>query len=67
MTNKAKRETDFIVVRQVGSPIARNKKQRTILIGLGLNKIGRQRQLKSSPSVLGMIEKVSHLVTILEN
>ena len=55
-----------ITVKQVGSPIGRETSQRKTLIGLGLNKIGRVSKLESSPSVLGMIRKVSHLVTMEE-
>lgn len=53
-------------VRQTGSPIRRPQDQRATLIGLGLNKIGRERELEDTPSVRGMIRKVSHLVEIVE-
>jgi len=36
------------------------------LIGLGLNKIGRVRELEDTPSVRGMIGKVAHMVEIVE-
>jgi large subunit ribosomal protein L30 len=49
-------------VTQTGSPIGRRADQRQTLIGLGLNKIGRSRVLEDTPSVRGMINKVSHLV-----
>ncbi|WP_291844503.1 50S ribosomal protein L30 [Maricaulis sp.] len=55
-----------IRVRQTGSAIRRPKDQRATLIGLGLNKIGRERQLEDTPSVRGMIAKVSHMVEIVE-
>ncbi len=55
-----------LTVRQTGSPIRRPKDQRDTLIGLGLNKIGRTRTLEDTPSVRGMIRKVSHLVEIVE-
>ena len=38
--------------------------QRQTLIGLGLNKIGRTRELEDTPSIRGMINKVKHLVQI---
>ena len=41
--------------------------QRKTLIGLGLNKINKQRELDDTPSIRGMIEKVKHLVEIKEN
>lgn len=55
-----------ITVRQTGSPIRRPADQRATLVGLGLNKIGRTRQLEDTPSVRGMIRKVAHMVEIVE-
>ncbi len=55
-----------IKVRQTGSPIRRPQDQRATLIGLGLNKIGRVRELEDTPSVRRMIDKVSHMVEIVE-
>ncbi len=51
-------------VTQIGSPIGRRADQRATLIGLGLNKMHRSRVLEDTPSVRGMIEKVSHLVKV---
>ncbi|MEM9494385.1 MAG: 50S ribosomal protein L30 [Pseudomonadota bacterium] len=59
-------EKKTIKVRQTGSPIRRPQDQRATLIGLGLNKIGRVRELEDTPSVRGMIRKVSHMVEIVE-
>jgi large subunit ribosomal protein L30 len=53
-------------VTQIASPIGRRKDQRATLIGLGLNKINRSRELPDTPSVRGMIAKVRHLVRIEE-
>ena len=55
-----------IVVKQTGSPIRRQPDQRQTLIGLGLNKLNRERVLEDTPMVRGMIRKVSHLVKIVE-
>ena len=55
-----------IVVKQIGSPIRRPAKQRATLIGLGLNKMHKTRELEDTPSVRGMIDKVSHLVRVEE-
>ena len=55
-----------IVVTQKKSPIGRQSYQRKTLIGLGLNKIGRIRELEDTPSIRGMVRKVSHLVEIIE-
>jgi len=54
-------------VRQTGSPIRREASQRGTLIGLGLNKLGRVRELEDTPSVRGMIRKVAHMVEIVDN
>ena len=54
-----------IKVEQTGSPIRRHHSQRTTLIGLKLNKIGRVAELKDSPQVRGMIAKVQHLVRVV--
>lgn len=51
-------------VTQTGSPIGRHPDQRKTLIGLGLNKMHRTRELEDTPSVRGMINKVSHLVKV---
>lgn len=55
-----------ITVRQTGSPIRRADSQRKTLVGLGLNKIGRERTLEDTPAVRGMVRKVSHMVEIVE-
>ena len=57
----------MLKVRQIGSPIRRSKDQRATLVGLGLNKIGRERELEDTPSVRGMIRKLSHMVEIVED
>ena len=51
-------------VTQIGSPIRRQPDQEATLIGLGLNKMNRTRELEDTPSVRGMIRKVSHLVKV---
>jgi large subunit ribosomal protein L30 len=55
-----------IVVKQVGSPIRRPEVQRQTLIGLGLNKMHRTRELEDTPSVRGMVNSIPHLVKIIE-
>ena len=55
-----------VTIEQIGSPIRRPKDQRATLIGLGLNKMHRQRTLKDTPEVRGMIAKVQHLVRVVE-
>ena len=55
-----------IVVKQIGSPIRRPAVQRQTLIGLGLNKMNKTRELEDTPSVRGMVNKIPHLVEIIE-
>jgi len=55
-----------IVVKQIGSPIRRPAIQRQTLIGLGLNKMNRTRELEDTPAVRGMIAKIPHMVEIIE-
>ena len=55
-----------IVVKQIGSPIRRPADQRATLKGLGLNKMNRTRELEDTPSVRGMVNKIPHLVAIIE-
>ncbi len=54
-------------VTQIGSPIRRPKDQRATLVGLGLNKMHKTRELEDTPSVRGMINKVKHLVRVEES
>ena len=53
-----------IKITQAGSPIRREKDQRATLIGLGLNKMHKTRELEDSPEVRGMIRKVQHMVSV---
>ena len=53
-----------IRVKQVKSPQRREASQRATLVGLGLNKIARERELEDTPAIRGMIAKVQHLVEV---
>jgi large subunit ribosomal protein L30 len=53
-----------IKVTQIGSPIRRTQDQRATLVGLGLNKMHRTRELEDTPEVRGMIRKVHHMVSV---
>ena len=53
-----------IRVTQIRSPIGREAYQRQTLIGLGLNKLHRTRDLQDTPAVRGMIERVRHLLKV---
>ncbi len=64
--SKTQTQGSTITVEQIGSPIRRPSDQRATLIGLGLNKLHRVRTLEDTPSVRGMIAKVSHLVRVVD-
>jgi large subunit ribosomal protein L30 len=67
MAKKAETKKTTVTVEQIGSPIRRPARQEQTLIGLGLNKMHRVRTLEDTPSVRGMIAKVSHLVRVVED
>ena len=54
-------------VKQVKSAIGYNRKQRATLVGLGLRRISHVVDVEDTPSVRGMINKVRHLVVVLED
>ncbi len=55
-----------IVVKQIGSPIRRPAEQRATLVGLGLNKMHKTRELEDTPATRGMVASIPHLVEIID-
>ncbi len=55
-----------IVVQQVASAARRPAIQTATLKGLGLNKVRRTRELEDTPAIRGMVNKIPHLVKIIE-
>jgi len=55
-----------IKVKKVRSAINRTKTQKRILEALGLRKIGQVVEHDATPSILGMVNKVEHLVSVEE-
>ena len=55
-----------VTIEQIASPTRRPQDQRATLIGLGLNKIRKQSTLKDTPEVRGMINKIPHLVRVVD-
>ncbi len=53
-----------VIITKIGSAIGRRNDQRQTLIGLGLNKLHRTRELEDTPAVRGMIDKVKHLLRV---
>ncbi len=62
----SKKAVAKVRVTQIGSPIGREGSQGKTLVGLGLNKMHKSRELEATPSILGMINKVKHLVKVEE-
>ena len=62
MNNMSKKNIKIMLVK---SGIGRKADQKKTLIGLGLNRVGKIRELEDTPSVRGMVNKVSHLVKIV--
>jgi len=52
-------------VKLVRSPIGTRADHRATVRGLGLRKVGSERQLEDTPAVRGMVDKVSYLVKVL--
>jgi large subunit ribosomal protein L30 len=63
----ATRSSGTITVQQIASPSRRPDRQRRTLIGLGLNKLHRRSTLPDTADVRGMINKVRHLVRIVDD
>jgi len=53
-------------IKQVKSKIHSTKRQKLTLEALGLKKTNAQVEHESTPQILGMIAKVSHLVVVEE-
>ncbi len=57
--------SDTIRVKLVHSPIGTNKRVRETVRGLGLRKVGSERELKRTASVEGMVKRLKHLVAVI--
>ena len=55
-----------IKIKQVRSRIGRSKDQKRTLDALGLRKMNAIVEHESTPQILGMVQKVKHLVTVVE-
>ena len=53
-------------IRQVRSVIGYNKKQAEVVRGLGLRRIGHTVEVIDHPATRGMVQKVRHIVTIVD-
>jgi large subunit ribosomal protein L30 len=55
-----------IKVTQVKSGIDRSERQKATLVALGLKKLNASKEVIATPQILGMVNKVSHLITVEE-
>jgi large subunit ribosomal protein L30 len=55
-----------IKITQVKSGIDRSERQKQTLIALGLKKLHATKEVEATPQILGMVNKVSHLVKVEE-
>jgi large subunit ribosomal protein L30 len=58
---------EMLKITKVKSVIGRPEKQRKILKGMGLGRINQTVTLVDTPQIRGMINKVSHLVSVEES
>jgi large subunit ribosomal protein L30 len=56
----------MITIKQIGSPIRRDPRQALYLKSLGLGKINRVRQVVDNASTRGLLEKLQHMVVVVE-
>jgi large subunit ribosomal protein L30 len=56
--------SETIRVKLVKSPISTTTRVRATVKGLGLGKLGSERELKRTPAVEGMIRRIKHLVEV---
>ena len=55
-----------IKVTQVKSVIDRSERQKRTMVALGLKKMNATVEVEATPQILGMVKKVSHLITVEE-
>ena len=63
---QAKSGNTMIRIKQIGSPIRRGSRQELYLKSLGLGKMNRERQIIDSPSTRGLLNKLRHMVVVVE-
>jgi large subunit ribosomal protein L30 len=55
-----------IKVTQIKSVIDRSERQKRTMVALGLNKMNASKEVEATPQILGMVNKVSHLIKVEE-
>ena len=60
------KKVNKVKITQVRSAINRPKRQKRTLEALGMKKMHQSREMEATPQVLGMIDKVKHLLKVEE-
>jgi large subunit ribosomal protein L30 len=55
-----------IKITQIKSGIDRPGRQKKTLVALGLRKLNATKEFEATPQILGMIQKVTHLIKVEE-
>ena len=55
-----------VIITQVRSAINRTKRQKDTITALGIKKLNKSVEHEATPQIMGMIQKVSHLVKVEE-
>ena len=66
MSAKRKKKQNLLKITQVKSQIGSQARQRKVLEGLGLGRIGRTVTRPDDPCIRGMVAKITHLVSVDE-
>ncbi len=61
-----KAKQSMVRIKQIGSPIRRDPRQQLYLKSLGLGKLNRERQIIDNLSTRGLLDKLQHMVVVLE-
>ena len=56
-----------VKITQVRSVIDRSKRQKDTMVALGLTRINKTVEHKATPQILGMINKIKHLIKVEES
>ena len=62
----AKKELNTLKIKYVRSMIGRPEVQKKVVRGLGLRKLNQVVEKPDTPEIRGMVNKISHLVEIVE-
>jgi large subunit ribosomal protein L30 len=66
MAGKSQKKAKTLKVKMIGSVIGCPEKQRATVRGLGLRRLHQVVEREDTPMVRGMVKKVPHLATIVE-